>query len=400
MKIGIISNLYPPFVRGGAEVIARTMAQGLSERLQHVFVVSTQPFEGMRSLIPRERVDDGIKIYRFFPLNLYFYLSDYRFPLVIRTLWRCIDMLNLHSYYCVRRILLKERPDVVITHNLTGIGFLIPALLHRLGIRHVHVLHDVQLVEPSGIILHGHEFGLRHFFLRCAGYHALMRKLFSTVSVVISPSKFLLDFYRRHRFFEAVESKIMTNPIRMPATVPRRQVPHDELRLLYIGQLTPGKGIMQLADVVRSTRVPVSLAVIGSGPLLLQLRKKAEEDPRITLLGWRTHADVELKLSESDIVVVPTLCYDNSPTVVLEALSHGVPVIASDIGGAKELIRVGTNGWIFPVEQWSELQRLIEWLAAHRDEIRRAAAVARSSIENASVAEYCSRLLTVLEAYR
>src|SRR3989344_1153885 len=142
MKIGIISNLYPPFVRGGAEIIVSTLAEGLKDNLHHVFVISTQPAAGLSSWWPLGRDSRGIRIYRFFPWNLYYYMNDYAYPILLRLIWHLLDIFNLHACVAVRSVLAKEKPDIVITHNLMGLGFLIPYLLRRRGITHIHTVHD------------------------------------------------------------------------------------------------------------------------------------------------------------------------------------------------------------------------------------------------------------------
>ena len=134
MKIGIISNLYPPFIRGGAEVIAALEAGGLKSAWQHVFVISSRPYRGFRSLFASRGEDNEIPVYRFYPLNFYHYLNDFRFPGFVRFFWHLGDSFNIFSYWQVKKILLAEKPDAIITHNLMGIGFLLPRLLKKLKI--------------------------------------------------------------------------------------------------------------------------------------------------------------------------------------------------------------------------------------------------------------------------
>jgi hypothetical protein len=68
-------------------------------------------------------------------------------------LWHIIDIFHFASKNKIRQILQTEKPDLVHTHNLMGLGFLIPRLIKKMGLRYIHTVHDVQLVEPSGIIL-------------------------------------------------------------------------------------------------------------------------------------------------------------------------------------------------------------------------------------------------------
>jgi hypothetical protein len=75
MKIVIISNLYPPYVRGGAEIIVNKLAEGLRDNLHNVVVISTQPYNGWPSLRAQQGYINDLKVYRFFPFftNLLFF---------------------------------------------------------------------------------------------------------------------------------------------------------------------------------------------------------------------------------------------------------------------------------------------------------------------------------------
>ncbi len=145
MKIGIITNLYPPFVRGGAELIAAMQAEGLKNAWQHVFVISSRPakipvyghsFSPTKLWGQSKDEINNIDVYRFNPVNLYYYLNDFKYPSFIRGLWHLIDIFNIFSYFKVKKILKEEKPDLVISHNLMGLGFLLPRLFRNLKIKH------------------------------------------------------------------------------------------------------------------------------------------------------------------------------------------------------------------------------------------------------------------------
>ena len=102
MKICLISNLFPPIERGGAEKIAYAMAQGLKSAGHEVIVISTKNKFSVTSAI-----EDNIKVYRFKPLNLYYYLNDFKHHAIVRLLWHFFDIFNLHSYFRIKSILQK-----------------------------------------------------------------------------------------------------------------------------------------------------------------------------------------------------------------------------------------------------------------------------------------------------
>jgi len=198
MKICIINNLYPPLSRGGAEqVVEKTV--GALESAGHEVVLVTLGEEGAGSVaplqLPTKRGGTNVSTYAYRPKNLFFYTDAHKHSFFARLLWHVVDMFHVGSARFVRDVLEKEQPDVVHTHNLMGPGFLIPRAIRQLGIRHVHTVHDVQLVEPSGIILKARESSFRYNGLPTKLYVATMRKLMGSPDVVISPSKFLLNFY-------------------------------------------------------------------------------------------------------------------------------------------------------------------------------------------------------------
>jgi len=98
-----------------------------------------------------------------------------------------------------------------------------------------------------------------------------------------------------------------------------------------------------------------------------ELLKISENDKRIRFLGEYNHDELARILSGMDFVVVPSLWWENSPLTVLTSLAHRVPVIASDIGGLKEFVQNGINGYTFKMGDADELASLIESIALDRD---------------------------------
>jgi len=404
MKIGIISNLYPPFIRGGAEIIAAMQAQGLKSAWQHVFVISTRPkqikvigkpiFSSQAWTTSVDSVDD-VDVYRFNPNNIYYYLDDFKYPSFIKLIWHIIDTFNIFSYFKVKKILEKEKPDLVITHNLMGLGFLVPKLLQKLKIRHVHIIHDVQLVTPSGLILKGEENNFSHSFFKTIAYPKLMNYLLASPEIVISPSKFLFDFYSQYNFFKNSKKFVVANPIKNLIEVDKK--PSANLNLIYLGQVNKAKGVLDLIESFTKIKLPhIRLDVIGVGEGLNKAKQLAKNDNRIKFHGWLNHTKLNPLLSKADIVVVPSLCYENSPTVVYEALSMGLPVIVSNIGGTSELITNNVNGWIFPAGDFDKLNKIIADLYKQRDKIASMAHNCRRSVAHNTLDNYTNNLLKII----
>lgn len=347
MKICLISNLYEPYNRGGAEQIVKNTINGLKNTGEDVFLITTKPFKNLSSLKPKITEENGVKIYRFYPLNIFSYININKHNAATRLIWHLLDIFNSHSYFTIKKILKRENPNVVHTHNLKGIGFLTPRAIKKKKIKHIHTLHDIQLASPSGLMIKGKENNWQQTGFLTKIYSSICKNLFASPQIVISPSNWLLDYYDKKGFFKKSKKIVLRNPINTirDSIYNNKDNYKKETKFLFIGQVEYHKGISLLIDTFNSILdLNVKLDIIGSGTLLEKVKKTAGKN--INFLGRIPHENVLKKLKETDFLIIPSLCYENSPTVLLEALSSGKPAIAADVGGAAELIN-SENGYKF-----------------------------------------------------
>lgn len=358
MKIGIVTNLYPPYVRGGAEhVVVRTVEE-LIEKNHDIIVISTGP----KAEYKKMQVDDrqSEKIYRFYPRNLYFLMDDHKHAWPVRFLWHMHDAFTMSSVFRVSKILNEETPDVVITHNLKGIGLGIPRCIQKKKIPHIHVVHDLQLIYPSGLLFAGKENKPTIFKPLYKMYQAVCRFKFGRPDVVIFPSNFLKEEYLKHGFFK--KSKVVVLPNPAPDFEPEEKDysnESDTLRLLFVGQLETHKGIQFLLETFSKFNQKSQLIIAGEGKYTDLVLERASKDRRITHLGYIAIEQLINCFGVADALVVPSLCYENSPTVIYESFQAGVPVIASDIGGVGELVNHGKNGFLFKPGDQADFLRVL-----------------------------------------
>jgi glycosyltransferase involved in cell wall biosynthesis len=396
--------LYPPISRGGAERVAERVARGLvaagphtknfGEGVNHeVFVISTKPWDGWAALKPVAAEERGIKVYRFYPANLFYYLNDYKYHALWRAKWHFWDMFNCHSARVVKNILKQEKPDLVLTHNLMGIGFLIPRAIKKLGIKHVHTLHDVQLAAPSGLIIKGQEKNWEQKTWLRKIYEIVCRRLFNSPDVVVSPSKWLLDFYAAKGFFKKSKKVVLPNPVERiyPAGIP---MDNSILKLLYLGQIEEHKGILFLVDILKKLGVDFKLHIAGDGLKMEALKKIVGEDNRFVIHGKLVGEEAVKIFNLVDLTVVPSLCYENSPSVIYESLAAGVPVLAAKIGGVAELVHDNENGFTFEAGNAEDLMRVLKHAASSRDELQKMRPRAAKSVENFKIENYVKKILT------
>ncbi len=388
MKICIISNLYPPYARGGAEQVVHKIVDELL-RLGHKIVLIT--------LTPRKderEVSGNVMIYRIHPRNIFFYTDAHHHNFLMRTVWHIFDIFNFDARAKVRKILEEEKPDLVHTHNLMGLGFLLPRLLRAQKIPHVHTIHDVQLVEPSGIILKSRENSWRYRGLPTRLYTSIMKQLFASPNVVISPSQFLLQFYEDRGFFSKSKRVVMRNPVTLTPCLEKKKK-NDIFSCLYVGQIEDHKGVKFLIETFLQflESYPNSeLHVVGSGSCLSELQKHVETETRIFFHGKVERSELPKFFESSDITVVPSLCYENSPTVIFESFSYSTPVLASNIEGIAELIKENENGLTFTSGDSVALLQKLKWCSETRPKLLDMGENGKFGISDLSQEKYLQRL--------
>lgn len=367
MKIGIVSNLYPPHARGGAELVAARIADALYERGHDVFVLTTQPFEGVRSLFPRIRERHLAAVYRFFPLNLYYLRHDRYVPFPLRALWHVIDLFSLYARYAVRMVIHDEEPDVILTHNLKGIGVATAAEIQRQGVPHIHTLHDVQLSVPSGLLIAGQEEAWVNRSILRKWYEAGVRSQIGTPDLILSPSQFLAEFYNKRGLFKKSRVEILPNPLPRTEDPGRGKRVSKKTQFLFVGQLEEHKGIRALFTALDQLGEDVQLHIAGEGSLSEYVSERARTDKRIHFHGFVSLEHLLKIIHTQDAVLVPSTCYENSPTVIYESYLAGVPVIASNIGGIPELIEDGKTGILIPPADAGALMSAMQEVHQNRD---------------------------------
>jgi glycosyltransferase involved in cell wall biosynthesis len=134
--------------------------------------------------------------------------------------------------------------------------------------------------------------------------------------------------------------------------------------------MAPHKGVHVLVDAFRRVHDP-GITLDLHGPLTMapayveRLRIAAAGDPRIRFRGGFAEGGQADILAGLDLVVVPSVWWENSPLVVLEALAEGVPVVASAIGGLPEIVPEGA-GMVVPPGDAAALAAVLADAAAGR----------------------------------
>ena len=285
----------------------------------------------------------------------------------------------IHSREAVRNItdlICSERPNIVHCHNIYH--QLTPSIINaawRAKTPVVLTLHDYKPVCPvytqlrngkrctecsagrfEALLKHrcaGGSFGHSAMLWAEARYHAAVRS-YDRVAKFIAPSRFMRDAVVR-RFGE---DKVIHIPNGIDASdidVSRR----DGGYALFIGRLSPEKGIETLLRAHAADNGAWRLIVAGSGPLLDDLRFRF---PLAEFTGHLSGDALKTRLQAASCVVVPSECHENCPLSIIEAMAYAKPVVASRIGGIPELVGDGRTGLLFKAKDTGELSSQIKTL--------------------------------------
>jgi glycosyltransferase involved in cell wall biosynthesis len=180
----------------------------------------------------------------------------------------------------------------------------------------------------------------------------------------------------------------------------------EVLTILAVGRLVPKKGLPVLLEATTRLLAAVRVRIVGTGAdreaLERQIAALGIED-RVELVGPRTHADLPAEYAAAHIVVVPSVAdatgdRDGLPNVVLEAMSSGRPVVASDIGAVSSAVVDGRTGVLGPPGDPAALAGALEFLVDQADTRERLGREARARVERDFELHACTaRLRAFLE---
>ena len=148
---------------------------------------------------------------------------------------------------------------------------------------------------------------------------------------------------------------------------------------LFVGRLSPEKGLPTLIDSWKNMDVP--LRIIGDGPLMDWVRKKSL-GYSIVLLGMTEPDRVIREMAEASYLVMPSECYENFPLTLAEAFAQGLPVIASRLGAMAEIIEDGSTGLHFNPGDSEDLAKKVQWANEHPEAMRQMGHNARKVYKN------------------
>ena len=382
MKVLVTLHNFVPEACFGAERVAIRHMRELRRGGHEVAVL----FAGRRDPSAEDLAREGLAGVRCF-----------RVPYVAPRAQVLLSVVRPRAESAFVRALDEYRPDVVLFHHLVRLSLRLPGIARRHGCPSVLFLHDHYLVCPSySLVAFDEPVCAGGAPLRCARclYAArfgrrvppgvgeavspllawrerIVARAVAAVDGVLAPSRSVLAEIEA-RGVSLPEAAVCPNGCDR-ADAPTPPAPRaGAVRFGYLGAMLPKKGVEVLAEASR-----------GSLSRLLTMRGFADE--RAMNAFRSAHPDCEARLElfapdataflrGVDVLLVPSVCLENQPSVIAEAFAERRPVVASRIGGIPEMFVEGHGGWLLPPGDVAAWRACLTRLRDAPDEIVRVAA--------------------------
>ena len=418
MKVLVVVHDYLPAHLGGTELHAHQLALRLLELGHEVLLASTERDSERSEGELVRRTHEGVPVVELIHQREYAHAHEaVRSPFAPR---------------CFEQVLAEYGPDVVHFHHLAHWGAECLALAARTGAATLVTLHDYWLLCQAATLLRSDgELCTEGVHGRCAdclsalpfpavegepdaggddparrlrvlegaaARHAVHRHFLRAAQAVVSPSRFLIDRFDEAGFLDPARRFVLKTGYPGPVR-PLREAPRGTLRVGYVGGVYPSKGVhvavaafCELRDVDAELRVH---GVLEWFPDYVDELRTMAGSARVRFEGPFDPREVDRVFGELDLLVVPSVWYENMPITIHEAFRNALPVLASDLGGMAEAVREGQGGGLFPRGDAGALAARIRELEADR---QRLVDLARGRPQVPTVDQVADRLLELYAA--
>lgn len=338
MKILIINTLYDPYIFGGAEVSVRQLANQLIKSGHRVIILTTFKEDLCE-------VQDGLEVLRFKTNPFYWFFEKSKNGKLTKLLWHVTDLFNYFYSAKLLRLLKEINPDVVHTNNLAGFSTVIWKLVKRQNVKLVHTVRDYYLLCFKSSLFKDKRNCNQQCF-ECKLVSRIRSSRVSYVDRMVFISDSIKDEHRKFGVATNVPHDIIYNSVNQVEPISGKKYEVDTLDIGFIGRLQDEKGIGLFLESAKSIiegypNLNITIAGEGDEEYVRELKEKYSH-PRIHFVGFIMSSDFFERI---DILAVPSLWKEPFGRVIIEAFSFGIPVIANEIGGAKELVSQD-RGWL------------------------------------------------------
>jgi glycosyltransferase involved in cell wall biosynthesis len=308
-------------------------------------------------------------------------------------------------------VLRESKPDVVHVHNtFMVISPSIYSACREQQVPVVQTLHNYRLLCPQGgffrdgkpchdcashlghSVLHGcyrdSRVGTANVAMMIAWHRAA-----GTYSTLVDRYIALTEFSRSNFVNGGFDPAKITVKPNFASPDPGER-PNDGSYALFVGRLSPEKGLQTLMAAWRQLPELIPLRLAGSGPLAAEVSAAASElGPEVQYLGQLPLNPLMQLMKGARFLIFPSELYENFPLTLAESYACGVPVIASELGAMKEIVKHESTGLLFRAGDPGDLAAKVQYAWANRERMRQMGKQARQEYESNYTAELNYRRL-------
>lgn len=334
-------------------------------------------------------IDEGIQV----SFLTYGNLNEYAFQSRIPNVNILCNRWNLPSpLYCILIPILHarvlQRATIYKTNQLFGAG--IAVLSSRVWKKPI-IIRCGYLLSEFTAIRNKHRLNYVQKIKRRE------RKLFSSASgIIVASRKMCQNISKIHG---VPETRISVIPNQVLTEIFRPGVTESSPnRICFVGRFTEQKNILSLVEACFG--IDLMLVLIGDGLLRDEIRTAGcVHDVRVKFLGILPHTELPVQLCMSTIYAHVSFYEGSPPKSLLEAMSCGLPVIGSNVGGINDVIRHGENGWLSGTSP-KEIREAIQTVMSDAGLRKRMGRNARQTIiETYSLAKTVEKEMNILTTY-
>ncbi|MCL6475066.1 MAG: glycosyltransferase family 4 protein [Firmicutes bacterium] len=292
--------------------------------------------------------------------------------------------------------------------------FLKVLLMRRADLIHIHFASRASTWRKSLLalvarwfskpyILHAHGAEFHEFFPKQP--RLLQRWIISMLRksrALITVSERWKQFYLNISGLPSEHVVVLPNPISVPEGCPSRR-DRSTVTLLFLGRMENRKGPIRVVRAFHALpdelRRRAYLVLAGDGDVEGVRREVSALglEQQVTVLDWVNAEQRNALLAAADVFVLPSL-NEGLPMSVLEAMSWGIPVVTSPVGGIPEVVQDGFNGFLVPPEDIPALANALQRLIEDESLRLQMGANARASVEHLDIRRYWEKLEGIYRA--
>jgi L-malate glycosyltransferase len=344
MRILILNHEYPPIGGGGGQA-AQDIARELANR-GHEITIITAHMKGL----PRDELVENIRILRLPSLRKHSYQAGFL-------------AMGIYIFAAIAagfQVIRRWRPDVIHVHFAVPAGAAAWILSRLTGTPYVLTAH---LGDIPGGVPEKTGGWFRWVF-------PFTKPIWRDSANVVTVSEYTRSLIQQTYKIDPI---VIPNGIKLENENPAKLEVHDPPVVIFAGRFMPQKNLVELVEILALVKdVPWNCIMVGDGPLLEDVKRTIathDLEKRFALPGWVTTQQVLAYLAQSDLLFMPSLS-EGLPVVGLQALTIGLAIVASRVGGNVDLVDPGSNGFLADPNDRSAFSNALRSLLSNKDALQ------------------------------